>query len=100
MGSQQIIHIRQVPFKLIETKIIVCRLAGLSLKDTGNCICCSPNTVKTYLSNIYIKLEVRNVAQLINTALHAGFDNTGCYRGTPVLSPHELERLHLIKKRP
>lgn len=45
---------------------------GRSTKEIADILCLSPSTVKTHRSNIMEKLEMENISQLIQFAIHLG----------------------------
>jgi DNA-binding CsgD family transcriptional regulator len=45
---------------------------GRSTRQIADILCLSPSTVKSHRSNIMEKLEMDNIAQLIQFAIHLG----------------------------
>ena len=79
-------------------KVIACRLLGLGCKEAADCICRGHNSVKAYLKQIYLRLDIDCVQQLVTKALDAGFDKQGNFKGQPVLTPDELQRAQQFLK--
>jgi DNA-binding CsgD family transcriptional regulator len=46
--------------------------AGRSTKEISEILCLRPGTVKTHRSDIMKKLEMENISQLIQFAIHPG----------------------------
>lgn len=54
------------PLTRMEKEVALLRCQGLGVKDIAEALRISPHTVETHRDNLYRKLKVHNVAQLIH----------------------------------
>jgi len=86
------IRINGIDFTLKEVKLIVLQLHAFTQPQMGDFLNFTESTTRSYIRDLYNKVDVHCVVELIRFSIKGSFDIDGHYKGQTFIDLEELKK--------